>query len=142
VEESIFYAYSNKHHDGFVGHSYIGEWANLAALTTTSDLKNTYGQIKVHLEHSKTGIGTLLDVGCIIGVACNVFGGDIASKYIPSFSWGSKDGFTENRLNRVVEVARIVMERRKIKQTQIDRDLLEKVYKLTAEERKKRISSK
>lgn len=156
VEESIFYAYSNKHHDGFVGHSYVGEWVNLAALTTTSDLKNTYGQIKVHLQgkeidthelkvgsfigdHSKTGIGTLLDVGCIIGVACNIFGGNIASKYIPSFSWGGKDGFTENRLNRVVEVARIVMERRKIKQTQIDRDLLEKMYKLTAEERKRNL---
>ena len=152
IEESIFYAYSNKHHDGFVGHSYVGEWVNLAALTTTSDLKNTYGQIKVHLEgkevdtceikvgsfiadHSKTGIGTLLDVGCIIGVACNVFAGNIVSKYIPSFSWGGKDGFTENRLNKVVEVARIVMERRKVKQTQIDRDLLEKVYKLTAKER-------
>jgi len=154
IEESIFYAYSNKHHDGFVGHSYVGEWVNLAALTTTSDLKNTYGQIKVHLEgkevdtcelkvgsfiadHSKTGIGTLLDVGCIIGVACNVFGGNIVSKYIPSFSWGGKDGFMENRLNKVVEVARIVMERRKVKQTEIDRDLLEKVYKLTAKDRKK-----
>jgi len=154
IEESIFYAYSNKHHDGFVGHSYIGEWVNLAALTTTSDLKNTYGQIKVHLQgkevdthelkvgsfigdHSKTGIGTLLDAGCIIGVACNIFGGNIVSKYIPSFNWGGKDGFTENRLNKVVEVTKIVMERRKVKQTQIDRDLLEKVYKLTAKERKK-----
>jgi len=154
IEESIFYAYSNKHHDGFVGHSYVGEWVNLAALTTTSDLKNTYGQIKVHFEgkeidthelkvgsfigdHSKTGIGTLLDAGCIIGVACNVFGGSIASKYIPSFSWGGKDGFAENKLNKVMEVAQLIMARREVKQTQLDRDLLGKVYKLTAEERKK-----
>lgn len=159
VEESIFYAYSNKHHDGFVGHSYVGEWVNLAALTTTSDLKNTYGQIKVQLEgkevdtcelkvgsfigdHTKTGIGTLLDAGCIMGVACNVFGGNIASKYIPSFSWGGKEGFTENRLNKVVEVERVVMERRKVKQTQMDRDLLEKVYKLTAKERKRNFGGK
>ncbi|GAH66450.1 unnamed protein product, partial [marine sediment metagenome] len=77
----------------------------------------------------------LLDAGCIIGVACNVFGGGAALKYIPSFSWGGKDGFTENRLNKVVEVARVVMERRKVKQTQIHRNLLEKVYKLTAKER-------
>lgn len=156
IEESIFYAYSNKHHDGFVGHSYVGEWVNLAALTTTSDLKNTYGQIKVHLQgkeidtceikvgsfiadHSKTGIGTLLDAGCIIGVACNVFGGDIASKYIPSFSWGGKDGFTENRLGEAIKVAELVMQRRKVKQTQIDRDLFEKVYRLTAAERKTRL---
>lgn len=154
VEESIFYAYCNKNHDGFVGHSYVGEWVNLAALTTTSDLKNTYGQIKVQLkekeinthrikvgsfigDHSKTGIGTLLDVGCIIGVACNIFGGNITPKYIPSFSWGGKDGFTQNRLNKAIKVAKLVMERRKVKQTQIDRDLLEKVYELTAEERKR-----
>ncbi len=153
IEESIFHAYSNKHHEGFVGHSYIGEWVNLAALTTTSDLKNTYGQIKVHLEgrevdtcqikvgsfiadHSKTGIGTLLDAGCIIGVACNVFAGNIAPKHIPSFSWGGKDGFTENRLSKATKVAELVMQRRNVKQTQIDRDLLEKVYDLTAVERK------
>ncbi len=152
IEESVFYAYSNKHHDGFVGHSYVGEWVNLAALTTTSDLKNTYGQIKVHLEgkevdtceikvgsfiadHSKTGIGTLLDAGCIIGVACNIFGGGVAPKYIPSFSWGGKDGFVENKLSKVTEVAQLMMTRREVKQTQIDRDLLEKVYKLTAKER-------
>lgn len=154
VEQSIFYAYCNKNHDGFVGHSYVGEWVNLAALTTTSDLKSTYGQIKVQLkekeinthrikvgsfigDHSKTGIGTLLDVGCIIGVACNIFGGNITPKYIPSFSWGGKEGFTQNRLNKAIEVAKLVMERRKVKQTQIDRDLLEKVYKITAEERNK-----
>jgi len=153
IEESIFHAYSNKHHDGFIGHTYVGEWVNLAALTTTSDLKNTYGKIKVHLpvgeintgetkvgsfigDHTKTGIGTLLDTGCIIGVACNIFGGGINAKFIPSFSWEGKKTFVENRLDKVMEVARLVMERRGVRQTEADRDLLKKVHELTAKERK------
>jgi len=155
IEESIFYAYSNKHHDGFTGHSYVGEWVNLAALTTTSDLKNTYGEIKVHLkdgvidtgeikvgsfigDHTKTGIGTLLEAGCVIGAACNIFGGGTTPKFIPSFSWGGEARLVENQLDKVVEVARLVMERRGVKQTEADRDLLKKVYKLTADERRKR----
>jgi len=122
-------------------------------LTTTSDLKNTYGKIKVHLpvgeintgetkvgsfigDHTKTGIGTLLDTGCIIGVACNIFGGGINAKFIPSFSWEGKKTFVENRLDKVMEVARLVMERRGVRQTEADRDLLKKVHELTAKERK------
>ena len=154
IEKSIFYAYSNKHHDGFIGHSYVGKWVNLAALTTTSDLKNTYGKIRVHLkgagidtgeikigsfigDHTKTGTGTLLNAGCVIGAACSIFGGGTAPKFIPSFSWGGEAGFVENRLDEVIEVARLVMERRGVKQTEADRELLKKVYEFTAEERKK-----
>jgi UDP-N-acetylglucosamine diphosphorylase/glucosamine-1-phosphate N-acetyltransferase len=157
IEESIFYAYTNKHHDGFIGHAYVGEWLNLGALTTNSDLKNTYGTIKVPLQgrlidtkdikvgsfvgdHTKTGIGTLLDTGCVIGVACNVFGGGTAPKFIPSFSWGGEAGLVENSPNKVIEVARLVMERRGVKQTETDRDLLKKVYELTAKERRRRKS--
>jgi len=152
IEESVFHAYVNKHHDGFIGHSYIGEWVNLGALTTTSDLKNTYGSVKVFIkgkevdtkqikigsfigDYTKTGIGTLIDTGSVIGVASNIFGGGVTPKFIPSFSWGGKDGFVENRLDKVIEVARIVMERRGVKQTEEDRNLLKKIYQLTREER-------
>jgi len=154
IEESIFYAYTNKHHDGFIGHAYVGEWVNLGALTTNSDLKNTYGTMKVPLQgklidtgdikvgsfigdHTKTGIGTLLSTGCVIGVACNIFGGGMTPKFIPSFSWGGEKGFVENKLDKVIEVARLVMERRGVKQTEADRDLLKRVYELTADERRK-----
>ena len=152
IEESIFYAYSNKHHDGFIGHSYIGEWVNLGALTTNSDLKNTYGTIKVPIrgtlidskdikvgsfigDHTKTGIGTLINTGCVIGVACNIFGGGITPKFIPSFSWGGGKEWMENKLDKVIEVAKLVMGRRDVTQTQADRDLLKKVYELTEKER-------
>lgn len=154
IEESIIHGYTNKHHEGFIGHSYIGEWVNLGALTTTSDLKNTYGTVKVCIngkeidtgkikvgcfigDHTKTGIGTLLDTGCVMGVAVNLFGGGRAPKFIPSFSWGGGDELEENRLDKVLEVARIVMERRGIQQTRAQRDLLKKVYQLTLKERKR-----
>ncbi|TET62055.1 hypothetical protein E3J48_04900 [Candidatus Aerophobetes bacterium] len=155
IAESIFHAYSNKHHHGFIGHAYVGEWVNMGALTTNSDLKNTYGTIKVPLQgkpidtrdikvgsfigdHTKTGIGTLLSTGCVIGVACNIFGGGMTPNFIPSFSWGGKKGFVENKLDKVIGVARLVMERRGVKQTQADRDLLKRVHELTADERRKR----
>jgi len=156
IEQSIFHAYDNKHHDGFIGHSYVGEWVNLGALTTNSDLKNTYGNIKVYVtgrtvdtgemkvgsfigDHTKTGIGTLLNTGCVIGVATNIFGGGLSPKFVPSFSWGGGKEFVENKLDKALEVAKIVMGRRGIKQTDADRDLLKKVYELTREERSKRI---
>ncbi len=156
IEESIFYAYSNKHHDGFIGHAYIGEWVNLGALTTNSDLKNTYGTIKVPIQgtlidskdikvgsfigdHTKTGIGILLDTGCVIGIACNIFGGGIIPKFVSSFSWGEEKKWVENRLDKVIEVAKLVMNRRGVTQTQADRDLLKKVYELTRKDRETRL---
>ncbi|MCD6232331.1 hypothetical protein J7K28_06905 [Candidatus Aerophobetes bacterium] len=157
IEESIFYAYTNKHHDGFIGHAYIGEWVNLGALTTNSDLKNTYGNVKVYVggknldtkemkvgsfigDHTKTGIGTLLNTGCVIGVASNLFGGGVTPKFVPSFSWGGKN-FSENKLSKVIEVARVVMRRRDVVQTEADRALLRKVYELTKKEREEFLSS-
>ncbi len=155
IAESIFHAHSNKHHDGFIGHAYVGEWVNMGALTTNSDLKNTYGTIKVPLQgklidtgdikvgsfigdHTTTGIGTLLSTGCVIGVACNIFGGGMSPKFIPSFSWGGEKGLVENKLNKVIEVARLVMERRGVEQTEADRDLLKRVHELTVDERREK----
>lgn len=131
VEESTFLSFSNKHHEGFVGHSYIGEWANLGALTTTSDLKNTYGNVRVNLpsnkidtgllklgsiigDHTKTGVGTLLTTGCIIGIFCNLYGGGTFAKYIESFSWGTPQELTRYRIDKAVETAKKVMQRRGI----------------------------
>jgi len=84
VEESIFQGFANKRHHGFVGHSIVGAWANLGALTTTSDLKNNYGPVRVSIggkvhdtgeskvgaflgDHVKTAIGTLLTTGAVAG---------------------------------------------------------------------------
>lgn len=104
VEESIFQANSNKYHDGFIGHSYIGEWVNLGALTTNSDLKNNYSVVKVNLndkristdsikagcflgDFTRTSIGTLFNTGTVIGAGCMVVhSGGMAPQHMPSFT--------------------------------------------------------
>ena len=130
VEASIVQGYSNKHHDGFLGHSFLGEWVNIGAMTTTSDLKNTYGTIRVVLEgegqldsgtiklgaflsdHVKLGIGLHLTGGSVIGFGSNIFGVHSAPKTVPPFLWGG-EVFREYRIDGMVEVARKAMGRRK-----------------------------
>lgn len=152
VEESIFYGYSNKHHEGFLGHGYIGEWVNLGALTTNSDLKNNYGNVKVYVngeltdtgeikvgcfiaDHTKTGIGTMINTGSVFGVACNIFGTGIPPKFVPSFSWGEGKNFVEHDPEIAIKNAKKIMARRKIEQTEEDAELLRRIYNFTAEER-------
>jgi UDP-N-acetylglucosamine diphosphorylase/glucosamine-1-phosphate N-acetyltransferase len=143
VEASIIHAYSNKQHDGFLGHSYLGEWVNLGADTNTSDLKNNYGKIKVELrhrkvdtdrmflgllagDHTKTGINTMLNTGSVIGLSCNVFGGGYPEKSIQSFSWGESSIYD---FEKAVEVARIVAQRRGREFTKSDEALFKEEWK-------------
>lgn len=141
VEGSIMLGFSNKQHDGFLGHSYLGEWVNLGADTNTSDLKNNYGQVRVTFpwgqvnsgtmflgsligDHSKTGINTMLNTGTVIGVGANVFGGGFPPKLIPSFTWGGSDGFIEYDRDRAIQTARTVMLRRKVAMSDAEEVLL------------------
>ena len=105
VECAILQGYSNKYHDGFLGHSYVGEWVNLGAMTTNSDLKNDYSTVSVYFkgqltdtgeqflgamigDHTKTSIGTILNTGSMIGMMSNlVFSGPLMPKEVPSFCW-------------------------------------------------------
>jgi len=129
IESTIFQGYSNKYHEGFIGHSYIGQWVNLGALTTNSDLKNNYSEIRVDFgdgpistgrikvgcfigDHTKTGIGTLINSGTCMGVSVNHYGVGLAPKYIPDFSWGTADSYTEYDIEKAIATARIVMSRR------------------------------
>lgn len=155
VEESIFLGYSNKCHQGFLGHSYVGEWVNLGALTTNSDLKNNYSPVKVMVndtpvdsglikvgafigDHVKTGIGTLLNTGVSIGFASNLFGGGmIEQKHILSFIWGSAEKQEEYQLEKAIETARMVMRRRGVELTTDEINLFKKIFQLTEKERRK-----
>ena len=106
VTHSIFLGYANKAHDGFVGHSVLGHWVNLGALTTTSNLKNTYGPVALEVagtriatnrqfvgtlfgDHVKTAIGTMLGTGTVVGAGANLFGPDAVPRYVPPFAWGN-----------------------------------------------------
>jgi len=121
VSSTIFHGYANKGHDGFVGHSVIGRWVNLGAGTTTSNLKNTYGIVRLSIagtpvetgrqflgsligDHAKTAIGTMLPTGTVIGAGANVFGEGL-TKYVPPFAWGAngKEQLTEEGFLRIAE---------------------------------------
>lgn len=150
VKESVILGNSNKAHDGYLGNSVIGEWCNLGAGTTVSNLKNNYSTVSmwdystgamrdtglqflglVMGDHSKTGIQTMLNTGTVIGVACNVFGGGFPPKHIPSFSWGGASGFTTHRIEEAIQTASRVMARRQVELAPVDELILRQVYDLT-----------
>ena len=127
----IFFGNSNKGHDGFLGNAVVGEWCNLGAATDASNLKNDYGEVRawnytqqkfirtglqfcgpIIGDHSKTAIHTALNTATGIGVCCNIFSTGFPRAYVPSFSRGGAQGFAENRLDKVLETAATVMERR------------------------------
>jgi UDP-N-acetylglucosamine diphosphorylase / glucose-1-phosphate thymidylyltransferase / UDP-N-acetylgalactosamine diphosphorylase / glucosamine-1-phosphate N-acetyltransferase / galactosamine-1-phosphate N-acetyltransferase len=154
VEESIIHGHSNKYHDGFLGHAYVGEWVNLGALTTNSDLKNDYTTVSVMMggktvdtestkvgsfigDHVKTSIATLLNTGTIVGTgAVLVATGAPLPKYIPAFAWFLAGVVSKGfGLNALIDTARTAMSRRKVQMTNEDEQLLRRVFELTAEER-------
>jgi len=152
IEGSILAEYANKQHDGFLGHSYLAPWTNLGADTNTSDLKNNYSQVAMTLEgteyktgmmflglvmadHSKSGINTMFNTGSCVGVGCNLYGGGFPPKDIPSFSWGGADGMMEYDLEKFLETARRVVERRNVQLSDAERVLLRYIYEHTAGQR-------
>lgn len=106
IKNSILFGYSNKAHDGYLGDSVIGEWCNMGAGTTNSNLKNNAGDVTIWTpkgqlnaglkcgvmmgDYSRTAINTAINTGTVIGVSCNVFGSGLTPKFVPSFSWGSE----------------------------------------------------
>ncbi len=155
IEESIIQGYSNKYHDGFLGHAYVGEWVNLGALTTNSDLKNDYSSVSVMLDgkkgtdtgstkvgsligdHTKTSIGTLLNTGSYVGAMCLIMAtGKPLPKYVPSFSWFLEGVVTKGfGRNKLFDTAKIAMSRRKQTFDQNQLDLYNHIFELTKPER-------
>jgi len=146
VEESVFHSYVNKYHAGFIGHSYVGPWVNFGAMTTNSDLKNNYSNIQVTLDgqainsgsikvgsfiadHTKFGIGTLLNTGINFGVCCNIFGGNlVVDKEVPSFSWGNSQKYERYDLQKSVETAQKAAKRRDYTLSEREIAVLEAVF--------------
>ena len=147
VEASIFHSYVNKYHDGFIGHSYVGSWVNFGALTTNSDLKNNYSNVRVNVNGKETdtqmmkvgsfigdycrfGIGTLLNTGINIGVGSNLFGGNlITDKEVPPFSWGSTGSIEKYDIDKAIETSKMVCERRGSNLTPREESLLRAISK-------------
>lgn len=106
IKNSVLFGYSNKAHDGYLGDSVIGEWCNLGAGTSNSNIKNNAGPVRVWTptgeleagtkcgvmmgDYSRTAVNTSINTGTVIGVCANVFGQGMTPKHIPGFSWGSE----------------------------------------------------
>lgn len=140
IDGCVFQAYSNKQHAGFLGHSYVASWVNLGAGTSNSDLKNTYGSVRVRVgeaevdtgcqffgaiiaDHAKTGINTAIPTGASLGFASMAAGGGLISKSLPAFAWLTQRGLIQGDPKRLRDVADKVMARRQVSMTKAERAL-------------------
>lgn len=156
VNNSVLFGFSNKGHDGFLGNSVLGEWCNLGADTNNSNLKNNYAEVRLWDyntqgfartglqfcglmmgDHSKCGINTMFNTGTVVGVSANIFGSGFPRSFVPSFSWGGNSGFTTYLTKKVFEVAEVVMKRREIEFSDMDKAILEHIFEDTKKWRKK-----
>ena len=155
IENSIIMAYSNKPHSGYLGHSVIGEWCNIAAGTNVANLNNTYKSVKmwnytqarfidtglqfcglVMGDHSKTGINTSINTGSVIGVSTNVFGHGFQRNFVSSFMWGGPGGYAGYDINKAIETAAEMYKRRDIPFSPVEKEILGKIYELTKDNMK------
>jgi UDP-N-acetylglucosamine diphosphorylase/glucosamine-1-phosphate N-acetyltransferase len=155
IEAAVLQGYSNKYHDGFLGHAYVGEWVNIGAMTCNSDLRNDYGNVSVTLEgrelidtggvkfgcligdHAKTSIGTLFNTGACLGAMTLVAAaGRLLPKFIPSFAAYLKGRLTEGfARERLYATAATCMARRQRTWTAAEAAMWDRIYALTAPDR-------
>lgn len=150
VNNVVFHSYSNKAHDGFLGNAVIGQWCNMGAGSTASNLKNDYTPIRLwnypahrflHTglqfcglimgDHSKAGINTMFNTATVLGVGVNVYGSGFPRNFVASFQEGSAAGFTEVSMSRFFDTARRMMARRGIELDEADVEILTAIRNLS-----------
>ncbi len=155
ISNSVIFGFSNKGHDGFLGNSVLGEWCNLGADTNVSNLKNTYEPVKLWSyvskrfentgeqfcglmmgDHSKTGINTMFNTGTVVGVYANIFGDGYQRNFIPSFSWGGRQGLAHYNLQKAFHVAEAVFARRNKVFDEKEKNILSRIYEMTFQQRR------
>jgi len=143
IKNTVMFGYSNKAHDGYLGDSVIGEWCNLGAGTTNSNLKNNAGEVRVWTpsgemdagqkcgvmmgDYSRTAINTAINTGTSIGACCHVFGNGLTPKFIPSFSWGS-EGVNRYGLNKAYADIEAWKQLKKQSLTENERNILRYIF--------------
>ncbi|WPP48990.1 putative sugar nucleotidyl transferase [Catalinimonas niigatensis] len=156
VKNVVVFGNSNKGHEGFLGNSVIGEWCNFGADTNASNLKNNYkhvsmwnygthryedtGELFCGLmmgDHSKCGINTMFNTGTVVGVFANIFGTGYPEKFIPSFSWGGIGESSIYQIEKALEVAHHVLQRRGLQLSEAEVDILKHIYEYRSSELEK-----
>jgi UDP-N-acetylglucosamine diphosphorylase/glucosamine-1-phosphate N-acetyltransferase len=154
ISNAVFFGYSNKAHDGFLGNSVLGEWCNIGADSNTSNLKNNYEPVKLWSyaaqgfvdtglqfcglmmgDHSKCGINTMFNTGTVVGVSANIFGSGFPRNFVPSFAWGGAGGLTTYSVAKALDTAARVLARRNLVLEPFDRALLTNIFETTRSER-------
>jgi UDP-N-acetylglucosamine diphosphorylase/glucosamine-1-phosphate N-acetyltransferase len=157
ITNSVFFSYSNKVHEGYVGNSVIGDWCNIGANSNTSNLKNNYSLVKLWSyvtgkvedtgmqfcglfmgDYSKCGISTMFNTGTVVGVFSNIYGAGYPGNFIPSFSWGGAAGFETYRLSKAFETIEKGMTHRNMKLSEIDKQIINHIFILTNRYRESR----
>lgn len=154
VSNVVFFANSNKGHDGFLGNAVIGEWCNLGADSNCSNLKNNYDIVKIWDEsqmksvntglqfcglmmgdHSKCGINTMFNTGTVVGVSCNLYGAGFPKVFVPSFSWGDHVKMVVYNINKAIDTANRMMERRGLTLSEAEKEVLQHIFAQTEKAR-------
>ena len=134
VSGCVIDGYTNKQHAGYLGRAYVGSWCNLGAGTSNSDLKNTYGPVRVPIvgkevdtgrvlfgaivgDHAKLGINTVIPTGAVVGFSVMAASGRVLPKYIPSFGWFTDAGLGRGDPARLLDAATVMMARREVDMT-------------------------
>ncbi len=151
VQNVIFQSNSNKGHDGYLGNSLIGEWCNIGADSNSSNLKNTYQEVKLWSylsskfektntifcglimgDHAKCGINTMFNTGTVVGFGANVFGAGYPRQFVPDFAWGGATGFSTFGFDAFIQTAQTVMSRRNMILTEEQKNLYQQIFEETA----------
>ncbi|MDF3819492.1 GlmU family protein [Leptospira sp. 96542] len=142
VENSIILDYTNKHHEGFLGHSFVSSWVNLGALSTTSDLKNNYGIVKLNIgknsvntgtikfgslfgNFAKLAIGVMVNTGSVFDIGSNIVESRVHG-YLPPFSWINTN--QKYRLDEFILDTKKIMARRGVNLSEFEEEYLRNIY--------------
>lgn len=155
VNNVVLSGYCSKGHEGYLGNAVLGEWCNLGADTNNSNLKNNYAEVRVWNykverfiptglqfcglimgDHSKSAINTMFNTGSVVGISCNIYGGNFQRNFVPSFTWGGSAGFKTYEIDKAIETAELVMNRKNEAFTQEDKDILNHVFELSKKYRR------
>ncbi|TKC10604.1 glucose-1-phosphate thymidylyltransferase [Pedobacter polaris] len=150
INNAVIWGCSSKGHDGYLGNSVLGQWCNIGADSNNSNLKNNYSEVRlwdyekenfrstglqfcglIMADHAKCAINTMFNTGTVAGVSANVFGAGFPRNFIPDFAWGGAHGFEVYSLQKMLETAKLVLERRNMVLDEIEVRILTEVFERT-----------
>ncbi|MGE6219562.1 putative sugar nucleotidyl transferase [Nubsella zeaxanthinifaciens] len=150
INNAVIWGYSSKGHEGYLGNAVMGQWCNIGADSNNSNLKNNYAEVRlwdyekesfrktglqfcglIMADHAKCAINTMFNTGTVVGVSANVFGAGFPRNFVPDFAWGGAHGFDIYTLDKMLQTAALVYERRNTKLDEVERDIIAHIFETT-----------